>query len=106
MAALLNPAHRRGQPVKWGLVSYTVVMFSVVTVLTAINTHIQSIGYVDNREFPGVEGLSPGPLGYQLFVIPEALTISPNVMFFLNGWLADGFLVSPLFNFAFARSVV
>jgi hypothetical protein len=59
MAALFNPANRRREGIKWGLVSYTVVMFSFVTVFTAMNLNIQSISYIDNREFPGVEGVLP-----------------------------------------------
>lgn len=94
MAALIDPIHRRREGVKWGLLSYTVVMFSFVTVFTAMNLNIQSISYIDNREFPGVEGvLPPGPLGYQWFIYSKAITIVPNFMFLLNNWMADGFLV-------------
>ena len=104
MAALLNPVDHRGEPIKWGLVSYTVVMFSVATVQTAVNLQIQSISYIDNREFPGIVGeISPGPIGYQVFMGHEALTTLSNVMFFLNAWLADGFLVSSLLYAALTR---
>ena len=37
MAALGNPVYRRGEPIKWGLVSYAVVVFLVVTVENAID---------------------------------------------------------------------
>ena len=95
MAALLDPVHRKGRT-KWGLVSYTVVMFSLVTVLTAMFAHIQSISYIDNRDFPGIEGVvPPGPLGYKTTLFPSALGIIPNVTFNLSNWLADGLLVSP-----------
>ena len=104
MAALLDPVDHRGEPIKWGLVSYTVVMFSVATVQTAVNLQIQSISYIDNREFPGIVGeISPGPIGYQVFMGHEALTTLSNVMFFLNAWLADGFLVSSLLYAALTR---
>ena len=104
MAALFNPIHRRGEPIKWGLVSYTVVMFSIVTIGAGINLQNQSVSYIDNREFPGIKGmLPPGPLGYQLFTDPEALEIVPNLMLVLNNWLADGFLVSSLFDVAFTH---
>jgi len=94
MGALINPANRRRQGVKWGLVSYTAIMFSFVTIFTAMNLNIQSISYIDNREFPGVENvLPPGPLGYQWFLYSDALTIVPNLMFLLNNWMADGLLV-------------
>ena len=65
MAALLKPLNRRGERVKWGLVSYTIAMFAFVTVYTAMNLHILSISFIDNREFPGAGGeVHPGPYGY------------------------------------------
>jgi hypothetical protein len=95
MAALLNPANRRGGGVKWGLVAYTAVMFSFVTVYTAGNLNVQSIAFIDNREFSGVSGvMPPGPTGYQLFIYSKAISIVPNLMFLLNNWMADGLLVS------------
>ena len=102
MAALFNPINRRREGIKWSLVSYTAVMFSFVTIFTAMNLNIQSISYIDNREFPGVDGvLPPGPLGYQWSIYSNVLTIVPNLMFVLNNWLADGLLVGRLFAAAF-----
>jgi len=99
MAALFDSANRRGEGIKWGLVSYTMVMFSFVTVLTGMQLDIRSISYIDNREFPGAEGvLPPGPLGYQSSIWSGALTLTPSIMFALNNWLADGLLVSSLFD--------
>ena len=99
MAAPLNPAYRRGEGIKWGLVSYTVVMFSVATAGTAISLNGQSISYIDNRKFPGIRGVTPpGPLGYQFFTNPEALSIISNVALLLGAWLVDGFLVGSLFG--------
>ena len=107
MAALLDPVNRRREGIKWGLVTYTVVMFSFVTVFTAMNLNVQSISFIDNREFPGVEGvLPPGPLGYQFFIYSRALSVIPNVMFLLNNWLADGLLVGSLFDVAFTRPAI
>ena len=104
MVALFNPAHRRGERVKWGLVSYTAIMFALVTIETATNLDVQSASSIDNREFPGIDDLiPPGSYGYQLFISPEALSIIPNVMFLLNNWLADGLLVSSPFGTSFAR---
>ena len=99
-AALLNPAYRiGGEPIKWSLVSYTVVMFSLATIQIAVGAHFQSISYIDNREFPGLVGaISPGPIGYSVFVDHEALDILSLVIFFLNAWLADGLLVSSLLD--------
>ena len=107
MAGLFDPVHRRGEPVKWGLVSYTVVMFSIITVITVMNFVIQSISYVDNRKFPGVEDLVPaGPYGYLCSVLPFTLNPVPDSMSVVNGWLADGLLVSSLFDPAFAHPSV
>ena len=104
MAALFNPVHRKGEGVKWELVSCTVAMFSFVTVLTAADLEILSTSYIDNREFPGVEGvIPPGPPGYEGFISLDGLGIVPHVMFILCTWLADGLLVGPLFDSAFAH---
>ena len=96
MTGLFDSAHRRGERVKWGLVPYTAIMFSLVTlILTAMNLHIQSIAYIHNREFRGNESaLFSGPLGYQVFISREAISIIPSVSFTLSNWLADGLLVS------------
>ena len=110
MAALFNPAHRRGERIKWGLVYYTVVMFLSSTIQNAMDLNLQSISFIDNREFlgdcvhpPGLLGhgdicvYPPGPLGYQSSISSGALDVVPNVMFSLGNWLVDGLLVSPLF---------
>ena len=105
--ALFNPAYRRGEGIKWGLVSFTVVMFSSATVLTAMNLHVQSISYIDNREYPGVNSPKDvGPYGYFLFIYYKAINVIPNVAYVLNNWLADGFLVSSSFTTAFTRLCV
>ena len=98
MAALLSPVDRRRGGIKWGHVSYTVLMFSLATVYTATNLNVQSVSFIDNREFPGVEGvLPPGPLGY-LWFNSRVLCTVPNLMFLLNNWLADGLMVGSLFD--------
>ena len=101
MAALFDPIHRRGEGIKWGLVSYTVVMFSLATVQTALNLDIQSISYIDNRAFSGEGVIEPGPLGYQVTIITDALDIVPTAVLVLSNCLADGLLVSSLFGIAF-----
>ena len=104
MAGLLNSLHRRMEGIKWGIISYTLALFSFVTVYTAMNLNIESVSYIDNRDFPGVKGmLPPGPLGYRSFIYSDALSITPNVMFFLNNWLADAFLVSSSLDIAFVQ---
>ena len=95
MTGLFSPVHRRGEPVKWGFVFYTVVMFSLVTTLTATNLDIFSISYIDNRKFPG------GPGEYISSVLPMAFSSVPDAMTVLSNWLTDGLLVSPLFDPAF-----
>jgi len=75
-------------------------MFLFVTVYIATSLDIQSLSFVDNREFPPDPPLS-GPLGYQNSIRPKPLGIIPNLMFLLNYLLADGLLVSPLFAAAF-----
>jgi len=106
VTALLNPVHRRGEGIRWWFVSYTVAMFSFVTVYTAMNLHIQSISFVDNRKdivYPNVTYVDSGPIEYQLNIRSAALGLIPNTMFNLNNWLADGLLVSSLFYPAPAR---
>lgn len=95
MSAFFNPSNRLRGGIKWPLVAHTLVMFSFVTVYVATSLDLQSISYIDNREFPGVDGLiPPGPLGYQLFIYSKAINVVPNLMVLLNNWLADGLLVS------------
>jgi len=94
MGALIDPVNRKRRGIKWGLVSYTLVMFAFVTIFTAMNLNLQSISYIDNREYPGSgDVLPPGPLGYQWFMYSNVLTIVPNLMFLLNNWMADGLLL-------------
>jgi hypothetical protein len=101
MIALFNPVHRRGEGIKWGLVSYTVVMFSFATVLTAMQFNIQSLSFIDYRGSADLGGgVTPAPLGYWF---PNVLATIPNVMFASSNWLADGLLVSSLFEAEFIR---
>ena len=95
IAALFDPDNRRRNSMKWGLVPYTVITFSVSTAVTAIQLNVLSLRHIDNREFPGVrDALPPGPLGYQSSIFSGVLPVVDNLLFFVNGWLADGLLVS------------
>lgn len=96
MGALLgNPCTRKGT--KWGLVVHVVAMFLFATIYTAVTLNIQSISFIDNRDFPGIgDALPPGPVGYQSLIYSKAISIVPNVMFLLNSWLADGLLVGSI----------
>ena len=100
MGALLNPVDRtRGTPTKWGLVAHTVIMFSLTTVYTGMGLDIQSVCYINNREFH-LENwpFPPGPDGYWILLYQSALAVVPNTLFLVNSWLADGILVSPFLN--------
>ena len=96
MGALLgNPSTRKGA--KWGLVTHVVAMFLFATIYTAMTLNIQSISFIDNRNFPGIgDALPPGPIGYQFLIYSKATSIVPNVMFLLNNWLADSLLVGSI----------
>ena len=103
MAAVFNPVHRRGERIKWGLVSYTVVMFSVVTIQTAMDLNILSLFNIDSREIPGDDVIPPGPVGYQWFTSQGALNVIPTAMYTLTYWLTDSLPVSPLFRTVFTQ---
>ena len=99
MTGLFDPVHRRGERVKWGIVSYTVVMFSLATVLIAANFATFSVSYIDNRQFPD------GPLVYMSSVLPRTLNPVADAMAIVSNWLADGLLVSSLLDPAFTHQV-
>ena len=82
-------------------------MFSLLTVLIAMSSSVLSISFINNRQFSGVVDLiAPGPFGYELFISPMAISFIPNAMVILNNWLADGLLVSSLFDPAFTHPPV
>lgn len=93
MEAFFNPVRHSSRGIPWGLMAHTTAMFSFVTVYIAMSLYLQSISYIDNRDFPGVDGAPPGPFGYQLFVYSEAISYVPGIMFTFNQWLADGLLL-------------
>jgi hypothetical protein len=98
MGALLIPIDRTRGGIKWPLVAHTLAMFSFVTINTALSIDIQSVSSIDNREFLSVDGLPPGPIGYQFFTWQDAISLISTYPLFLNGWLADGLLVSFAFH--------
>lgn len=100
MGALLDPVNRAREGIKWRLVAHTAAMFSFATIYIATTLEIESISFIDNREFPGDDVLPPGPFGYQFLIFSKAISILPQVMFFLNNWLADGLLVSAVTDLA------
>ena len=94
ITALFDPANRRREGTRWGLIIYTVLMFSFATIRTLMGLNLMSISFIDNREFPGVgDQLPPGPIGYTLSLCPKASSIVPGLAFLFNNWLANGLLV-------------
>ena len=100
MAALLSPVNRRGERIQWGLISYTLAVFSFVTACTAIKLNIRSLSFIDNREFTDHNGTLLGPFGYQSTTRLTMIGTIANLLFALNNWLADGLLVSPPYDTA------
>jgi len=99
MASLLDPVKRKWEGVKWGLIFYTMVMFSCATIVIGTANNIASVSFIDNRGFPGVEGVSPpGPLGYQRTICSGVAGIAPIFVSSLSYWLADGLLVGHFFG--------
>lgn len=101
MHALLNPVNRVRGGINWGIVAHTAAMFSFLTIPISLDLNILSIGYINGREFPGGNGLFPGPLGYQSLRFsgyPTATFVVIALMFPLNQWLADGLLVTFVSN--------
>jgi len=70
-------------------------MFCLVTIFTVMNARLQQLGYLDNRDFPGVPNvLPPGPIGWCFSMYSKPLVIIPNACFIIANWMADGLLVS------------
>jgi len=93
MGALFSSTYRAKTATKWSFVAFVSIMFSFVTIYTAMDLNLQSISYIDNREFPGNSDLPPGPLGYQFLIHANVLSIVPNFMFILCSWMANGLLI-------------
>ena len=93
MDALFDPARRRGEGIKWGVISYTVVVFSFVTVFTATSL---------SGQIPVFRVVTVGTAPSYTPSVPPI----PNIMLLLNYWLADGLLVSPSFDTAIAHLAV
>ena len=94
MGALFNPVNRMKGATKWGPVAYTAAIFLFASIAVAMESSLQIISQINNREFPGVDGSLTGPLGYQVFVQFKAVSVVANLMLPLKQWLADGLLVS------------
>lgn len=93
LSTLLNPIDRTRGGIKWGFVAHVVLMFSLVTIYTAANLDLQSISYIDNREYPGLNDGFPGPFNYEYLIYYKPISVISPVMFIMNYWLADGLLL-------------
>ena len=92
MEALIEPVDNIRRRVKWGLAIHTTALFLFLTIHTTMDLRLLSIGYIDNRNFPGT-----GPLGHDDSAnFSTAFVVIYTVMFPLSQWLVDGFLVSRL----------
>lgn len=102
MDPFLNPVDRTKRGIKRGLLAaYTIAHLSVVIVNGAMSIHLLSISYyADDREFPGNDVYPPGPSGYQAFIYSKAIGTVPDVMSYLSTYLANGFFVSTLLEWA------
>ena len=98
MATLLDPANPMRKGMRWALVAHTVAMLLFLTISVGIPYDEVSIEYIGHREFPGNDGLPPGPVGYDAVLTFKAAITIFSAMFPLNQWLSDGLLVSPILN--------
>jgi hypothetical protein len=94
-SALLNPLDRTRRSIKWGLVAHTVAMFSFATIYVGMGFHIQSICYIDDRDYD-----QDGPVAYEIVLYRTAVALVANTLVLVNVWLADALLVSPVLNLA------
>ena len=77
--------------------AHTAASFTFVTIYTALSFLVQSLAFIDNREFSGAgagDVFPPGPIGYQWSIRSKPISIALTPMLILNNWLTDGLLVS------------
>ena len=80
--------------------AHTVALFSVATTSFVAGIYLFPISYIDDREFPGVDGGTPGPFGYVYLPRFLAVRCVSDASVLVNQWLVDGLLVSPTLNSA------
>ena len=93
MGALFNPTRRKQEGIKWPFLAHTVAMFLLLTTFVTTVLCQETASYIDNRGFPGLGSLPPGPIGYWRLTTARAPTVISYLPPVLNGWLADGLLV-------------
>jgi hypothetical protein len=97
MYALFHPTNRIKDAIRWRPVIFTAVMFLFVTLYNATFLVIQSLSYINRRNFPGTPTTPPGPIGYYQFLAESnPVYIVADAMFLLNTALSDGLLVSSI----------
>ena len=79
MGTLPNPVDRTSG-IKWGFAVHTAVMFSIATVFNADNLALQSLSYINNREYPGDNDGFPGPYNYQYIIYNKPIAVVPAFM--------------------------
>ena len=103
MNALLSPKNRMKEGNKWGwgfLPAHTVALFLVTSTSVALSLYGLEESYINGREYPGGDGIPPGPYGYQY--LPQFLVVRfmSDSAVQMNQWLVDGLLVSSTPNSA------
>ena len=100
MTALLSPTNRAKGGTTWGLVGSIVALMSVATMSFVMGLWFLSVGYINNRGFPGGGLELPGPLGYMWLSKFTTFAVIANSGYQVNQWLVDGLLVSPMLDSA------
>ena len=98
MVALLSSGDRAKRDVRWGLVAYTMALFSFLTIALGIDLYLDRTLFIDNREFPGNDISPPGPLGYSDSITYDVINLVYFILYPLTQWLNDGFLVCSTSN--------
>lgn len=93
MGALLDPARRKQEGIRWPFLAHTVAMFLLLTTFVVTVLCQETASYIDNRGFAGLGSLPPGPIGYWRSTTARAPTVISYLPPVLNGWLADGLLL-------------
>lgn len=68
-------------------------MFSLVTAFIAMILNLRSLSFIDHRG-TSIPGTDSGDATYQTPAFDWINVFTPNIIFVVNSWLADGLLVS------------
>ena len=92
----VNPTVQKG--ISWTLAAHALATFSLFTISMVVTLNNLSVIYINDREFLGNDEYPPGPTGYYLVLVADAIDIVVAAAFPLNQWLADGLLVRSILN--------